>query len=206
MAEHELGRGKPGHDRVVALISSATFFSHLIEIEDVGRVAAVVASFAIMLEEVKDVIKIFNVKYPNGVAVFVFDCSSAHEAYASDALLAHKMNRGPGGKQPRMRDTIIPSTGQPQAMVFPRFGPWGFREDIQNPDGRYILKPPNEWNNARLPRDHVVSAKKLMKQILSPRPVPARQVHESEMLKKNSQAVPRRNGFASESGVVSSLC
>jgi hypothetical protein len=53
------------------------------------------------------------------VAVFIFDCSSAHEAFASDALMAHKMNRGPGGKVPKMRDTIIPTTGQPQSMVFP---------------------------------------------------------------------------------------
>ncbi|KAJ7232731.1 hypothetical protein C8J57DRAFT_1250450 [Mycena rebaudengoi] len=68
---------------------------------------------------VKDTIKIFDVKYPDGVAVFVFDCSSAHEAFSSDALLAHKMNRSPGGKQPKMRDTIIPSTGQPQQMNFP---------------------------------------------------------------------------------------
>ncbi|KAJ6556693.1 hypothetical protein B0H10DRAFT_2241174 [Mycena sp. CBHHK59/15] len=67
--------------------------------------------------------------------------------------------------------------------------------------------PPTERVEQRpiAPRSRL-SAKKLMKQILSPRPVPARQVHESEMLKKNSQAVPRRNGFASESGVVSSLC
>jgi len=40
----------------------------------------------------EDTIKIFNVKYPNGVAIFIFDCSSAHEAYAEDALIAHKMN------------------------------------------------------------------------------------------------------------------
>jgi len=32
--------------------------------------------------------------------------------------MAHKMNRGPGGKQPVMRDTIIPSTGHPQSMAF----------------------------------------------------------------------------------------
>lgn len=69
--------------------------------------------------QTEDAIKIFNVKYPDGVAVFIFDCSSAHEAFASDALLAHKMNRGPGGKQPKMHDTIIPSSGQPQVMVWP---------------------------------------------------------------------------------------
>ncbi|CAK5264192.1 unnamed protein product, partial [Mycena citricolor] len=72
-----------------------------------------------LIAQVKDAIQIFNAKFPNGIAVFIFDCSSAHEAYASDALLAHKMNRGPGGKQPVMRSTYIPATGQPQSMVFP---------------------------------------------------------------------------------------
>lgn len=67
----------------------------------------------------KDAILIFNYKFPNAQAVFVFDCSSAHESFGSDALLAHKMNRHPGGEQPRMRDTIIPGTDQIQSMVFP---------------------------------------------------------------------------------------
>ena len=40
----------------------------------------------------EDAIKIFNVKYPNGIAVFIVDCSSAHEAYANNALITHKMN------------------------------------------------------------------------------------------------------------------
>ncbi|KAJ7111417.1 hypothetical protein C8R44DRAFT_528714, partial [Mycena epipterygia] len=61
-----------------------------------------------LIVQVKDAIKIFDVMYLDGVAVFIFDCSSAHEAFASDALQAHKMNRSPGGKQPKMRDTIIP--------------------------------------------------------------------------------------------------
>lgn len=56
------------------------------------------------------------------MAVFVFDCSSAHESYAEDALLAHKMNRGSGGAQKKMHDTIIPigpHAGENQPMVFP---------------------------------------------------------------------------------------
>lgn len=69
--------------------------------------------------QIKDAIKIFDIKYPDGIAVFIFDCSLAHEAFSTDALQAHKMNRGPGGKQPRMRDTVIPATGQPQSMNFP---------------------------------------------------------------------------------------
>jgi len=69
--------------------------------------------------QTKDTIEIFNYKYPDGIAVFIFDCSSAHKAFSADALLAHKMNRGPGGKQPLMWDMVIPSTGQPQSMVLP---------------------------------------------------------------------------------------
>lgn len=69
--------------------------------------------------QTKDMISIFNYRFPNARAIFVFDCSSAHESYASDALLAHKMNCYPGGKQPRMRNTIIPGTDQIQSMVFP---------------------------------------------------------------------------------------
>jgi len=56
--------------------------------------------------------------YPDGVGVFIFDCSSAHEAYADDALMVHKMNRGPGGQQPKMHDTVIPGTDIIQSMVY----------------------------------------------------------------------------------------
>lgn len=57
--------------------------------------------------------------YPDGVGVFIFDCSLAHEAYASDTLMAHKMNRGPGGQQPKMHNTVIPGTDIIQSMVYP---------------------------------------------------------------------------------------
>jgi biotin synthase-like enzyme len=33
-------------------------------------------------------------------------------------LLAHKMNRGPGGQQPLMHDTVNPLTGETQTMVY----------------------------------------------------------------------------------------
>ena len=64
-------------------------------------------------------IEIFNYKYPNGIAIFIFDCSSAHEAFSTDALLAHKINCGPGGQQPLMQDTVIPQ------LV--NHSPWFFR-------------------------------------------------------------------------------
>lgn len=72
-----------------------------------------------LIAQTEDAIKIFDVKYPDGVAVFIFDCSSAHEAFASDALLAHKMNRGPGGVVPRMHDTTNPLNGETQTMQWP---------------------------------------------------------------------------------------
>lgn len=73
-----------------------------------------------LIDQVKHrAIPIFEYKFPGAQALFIFDCSSAHEAFASDALIAHKMNRGPGGRQPRMHDTINPRTGEVQHMVFP---------------------------------------------------------------------------------------
>ena len=71
------------------------------------------------LTQTENAIKIFNVKYPNGVAVFIFDCSSAHEAYVENALISHKMNWGPSGQLPTMQDTNNPLTGLVQTMNFP---------------------------------------------------------------------------------------
>lgn len=71
--------------------------------------------------QVEDAIQIFEFKHPEGCAVFIFDCSAAHESYAEDALIAHKMNKSPGGQQPKMHNTIIPSglhQGEVQTMVF----------------------------------------------------------------------------------------
>lgn len=67
----------------------------------------------------EDAIKIFNTMYPEGIAVFIFDCSSAHKAFANGALMVHKMNKSPGGMQPKMHNTIIPATWQLQSMVLP---------------------------------------------------------------------------------------
>lgn len=62
---------------------------------------------------------------PGKIAVFIFDNSSAHASLAPDALTVTKMNVGPGGKSPVMRDTVIPTSnpfalgGKAQSMVFP---------------------------------------------------------------------------------------
>ncbi|KAF8585068.1 hypothetical protein K439DRAFT_1344462, partial [Ramaria rubella] len=78
-----------------------------------------------LLKQVEVAIDIFNILHPNDVAVFIFDCLSAHKAFAPDALSVQKMNVKPGGNQPRMHDTVIPNDcpilskrGTHQSMVF----------------------------------------------------------------------------------------
>ena len=52
-------------------------------------------------------IPIFEKAYPRHIRVFAFDNSSGHACKAGNALVASRMNLLPGGKQPRMRDTIL---------------------------------------------------------------------------------------------------
>ena len=84
-----------------------------------------------LIEQVKDTISIFEHTHPNCISVFVFDRSSAHGGFAEDALNVNSMNIRPGGKQRKLRDTVIPLTnpdpapgeedtrGQVQHMCFP---------------------------------------------------------------------------------------
>jgi hypothetical protein len=85
-----------------------------------------------LMDQVVIAVKIFERQFPNCVGVWIFDCSSAHEALAPDALNINNMNVKPGGKQPAMRDTIIPMNnpppfepgkpdprGQVQSLVYP---------------------------------------------------------------------------------------
>ncbi|CAG8742762.1 17712_t:CDS:2 [Rhizophagus irregularis] len=62
-------------------------------------------------------IPIFEATHPGAVAVFAFDNFTSHGAFSSDALIASHMNVGPGGKQPKMRNTIF--NGNVQFMNFP---------------------------------------------------------------------------------------
>ncbi|KZP15171.1 hypothetical protein FIBSPDRAFT_921259, partial [Athelia psychrophila] len=58
-------------------------------------------------------VNIFEYTNPNKIGLWVFDCSSAHEGLAEDALNVHNMNINLGGKQRHMRDTIIPLSNPP---------------------------------------------------------------------------------------------
>ena len=49
--------------------------------------------------QVKKTIPLFEFMYPGAVTEFIFDQSSAHGAFAPDALNAKEMNMSPGGNQ-----------------------------------------------------------------------------------------------------------
>ena len=79
------------------------------------------------MDQMTHAINIFEHQHPDKVAVWLFDCSSAHEALAKDTLNVNNM----GIKQSHLQDTIIPlnnpppkpgrpdTQGQTQWMVYP---------------------------------------------------------------------------------------
>ena len=73
-------------------------------------------------------IPIFETLFPNCIAVFAFDNSSNHSAFAPDALVAKRMNIGPGGNAPKMRDTFWGSNNERQSMNFPDGRPKGIKQ------------------------------------------------------------------------------
>jgi hypothetical protein len=68
----------------------------------------------------KDLMKAITIaeaKYPGKHLVFLYDQSSIHKKRSDDALDAKRLNLKPGGKQPRMRETVW--NGVRQSLVFP---------------------------------------------------------------------------------------
>ena len=61
--------------------------------------------------------------------VWLFDQSSGHCAFREDALNVKRMNVGPGGAQPQMRDTMW--DGRVQKMVLSNGQPKGMRLVLQ---------------------------------------------------------------------------
>ncbi|KAF8480617.1 hypothetical protein JB92DRAFT_3133121 [Gautieria morchelliformis] len=79
-----------------------------------------------LISQGKRMLPIFERMFPGAIGEFFFDQSSAHGAFAPDALNAKEMNVKPGGKQRKMHATFIPNDNptpelhsQPQQMVFP---------------------------------------------------------------------------------------
>ena len=84
-----------------------------------------------LMDQMTHAIDIFEYLHPDKVAIWLFDCSSAHEGLAEDALNVNNMNVNPGGKQRHLRTTTIPTNNPPpkpgrsdtrgrlQEMVYP---------------------------------------------------------------------------------------
>jgi hypothetical protein len=64
------------------------------------------------------VLPIFRYAFPGCQALFALDNAANHCSFKHDAVVAHKMNLSPGGKQPKMRDGWDYNRGLPQTMVF----------------------------------------------------------------------------------------
>ena len=79
----------------------------------------------LLMKQVDKAINIFEDKYPHAQALFLFDNAPSHKKYAEDALNADKMNVRPGGKQPKLRDTVF--NGQVQSMILPDGQPKGMK-------------------------------------------------------------------------------
>ena len=74
-----------------------------------------------MLKQLKYVIELRKKEFPWARVIWRFDHSSNHTKMAANALNAARMNVGPGGKQPKMRESIIPAgmnAGKRQTMIF----------------------------------------------------------------------------------------
>ena len=89
------------------------------------------------LDQVDKAIDIFEGKYPNHQAVFLFDNAPCHRKCSDDSLNINRMNVNPGGKQPIMKDTIW--NGQVQRLVTEDGIPKGMKLVLQergvNTDG-----------------------------------------------------------------------
>ena len=61
-----------------------------------------------LIDQIKIMIRIFELMHPGCIAVFTFNHSSAHKGFAEDALNINNMNINPGRKQRKLCKTIIP--------------------------------------------------------------------------------------------------
>lgn len=98
-------------------------------------------------------IQIHNTLYPSYVAVFLLDCSSGHRKMANDALVASKMNKGPGGGQPVMRNGI----GQMGALALCQHrNIW--RPGMQLPEMISLIEKEEDFRNEKPIVQHLIES------------------------------------------------
>ena len=114
-------------------------------------------------------LRISKIKYPaeDYNVVWLFDQSSGHCAYSDDALNVKKMNAGPAGKQPQMRDTTNPLTGMVQKMVDDNGIPKGMRQVLRErginitnmtaPDMRKVLESHHDFKYEKTRVEHLLT-------------------------------------------------
>ena len=93
------------------------FDKSALEILEIGEQGERYWNSDCFMEQVAKAMKINEVKYPPSQGyqhIWCFDHSCGHTAFA---LIASKMNKGLGGKQPKMRDTVW--NRQSQTMTLP---------------------------------------------------------------------------------------
>jgi len=108
----------PCHGRLFEIVEGEKVF--VTETLHVGKAQEGFWTSAHVVEQVTTkALPAFALLHPNAVALFTFDQSTNHAAFASDALRSSMMNLGIGGKQPLLRPGWFGSERTPQAMSFP---------------------------------------------------------------------------------------
>ena len=101
-----------------------------------------------LLVQVDKAIDVFEAKYPDAQAVFLFDNAPSHKKCSNQTLNAEKMNVRPGGKQPVMHSTVF--NGEVQEMVLADGRPKGMKIVLEergiNTNGMNANKMKEELN------------------------------------------------------------
>ena len=77
------------------------------------------------VEQALKAVDIFNAKDLGRIGMFIFDNAPSHQKLSEDQLNVKVMNVGPGGKQPKMKNTIC--NGSTQSMSLPDGSPKGMK-------------------------------------------------------------------------------
>ena len=122
------------------------------------------------MNQMEVAVKLAEIKYPKDKGFrhcWVFDHSSCHSARSDDALDVSRMNVKPGGKQPKMRDTIW--NGRVQKMNFSIGVPKGMKlildergvntSKMNGDEMRKILSEMEDFKNETCRIEHFLNGK-----------------------------------------------